>query len=398
MQAWRDSSWAGRGLLIALAVLGLFLAWSVAVEAASHVLARPTALALKPGSPRLLARQGEAALKAGQADAAVELSRRSLAASPFNVRGLRVLGIALAQQGQGVQAEQILTLAGNWSLRDTAAHLWLADERLRRADYGSGVAHLDAVMRRREDLRPRLFDLLGKAAVADPRALAVVSERLALKPNWREDFLTHLLRTSDGQVAAVTLAASLHAGGEGMTEDELSDVFNGLIRARRFQAVRQLAQVLGLRDAEGVADGGFEGVKRPAPLRWDVTGGSGATVEIVPSESGEGRLLRVEYDGYSSPSLVRQLLLLDPGSHRLSGRALVDGPADRLAWRIRCAETTETIAAFSSPEAAGEGWRDFDLGFTVPASRCDVQWLELAPQPGPRRVEILARYDDLTIR
>lgn len=402
MEAPGEPTWRRRGLLAGLAAAGLLLGWAVVTEAASRSLPRPTALGVNPGSPSLLARQAEAEFKAGRVDQAIELSRRSIRKTPFNVRALRVLGLGLAQRGEGERAEQIVTLAGNWSLRDTAAHLWLADERLRRADFGSGVPHLDAVLRRREDLRPTLFDLLGRAARSDPRALAEVSKRLALNPNWREDFIPHLLRTSDGQAAAMALAVSLHGAGKGFSNDELSDVFTALAKARKFQAVRMLAAELDLHDPSSpLADGDFNGVDRPLPLRWDLIGGSGATVEVVAGDSGPtDRVLRIEYDGYSSPSLIRQMVLLPPGRYVLEGRMRGEGAPERLNWRVRCAEGGALLSSGTAarPGAAGDGWRAFAQPFTVSEARCDAQLVELAPRPGEHRETVVTWYDDLRIR
>src|SRR5690606_6261812 len=108
-------------------------------------------------------------------------ARARLRQSPFDVRALRVAGLVAARNGQDELANEVVTLAGNWSLRDDPAHAWLIEYRLRRGDDGSAFAHADTLVRRREDVRTQVFDLFTTAANSDPRSLPVLIDLLSVR-------------------------------------------------------------------------------------------------------------------------------------------------------------------------------------------------------------------------
>ena len=137
--------------LIAVAVV---LAWQIILQPLSQRAPVETAIRLAPGSPLVLRRAAESELAAGRVDNAAALSREALSRSPFDVRALRVFGLTEARAGREDEADDILTLAGNWSLRDDPAHAWLVERRLRSGDYVSAFAHADTLVRRRQDLQP----------------------------------------------------------------------------------------------------------------------------------------------------------------------------------------------------------------------------------------------------
>ena len=87
-----------RGLLTVFVItLGLWLAWQVVREALILRLPGQVAVTLAPASPVALRRAAEAAYGAGQWEVAGQLSRQSLARSPFDVKALRVAGLVEAQ-------------------------------------------------------------------------------------------------------------------------------------------------------------------------------------------------------------------------------------------------------------------------------------------------------------
>ena len=119
---------ASYGLIVAAVVLG----WQIAIQPLMQRAPAQLAIRVAPGSPLVLRRAAESELAARRIDNAAALSRDALVRSPFDVRALRVLGLTEARAGREDQADDILTLAGNWSLRDDPAHAWLVERRLRR--------------------------------------------------------------------------------------------------------------------------------------------------------------------------------------------------------------------------------------------------------------------------
>ena len=111
-------------------------------------------------------------MSAGKAGAAQALARRALAAQPFNVEALRVIGLVAAARNGPESADQIMTLAGDWSLRDGPAQVWLFQQRLRHRDYGSAFAHADALLRQYSEVEAPLFKVIAAIAQADQTAIA----------------------------------------------------------------------------------------------------------------------------------------------------------------------------------------------------------------------------------
>ena len=160
----------------------IWLGWQVALVPLAARAPSEHAVRLSPGSAEVLARAAEGEMRAGDMEDAGYLARLSLSKAPFDVEALRVLAMSEAEAGRTDQADELMTLAGNWSLRDSAAHSWLIESRLRRGNYASAFAHADTLVRRRADLRPQVFNLFSTAAETDPRAGPYLASELADSP------------------------------------------------------------------------------------------------------------------------------------------------------------------------------------------------------------------------
>ena len=380
-----------------------FLAWSILVQLAIQVLPGSLAQIVAPNSPAVLTRLAEERLVESRFDAAERLARAALARQLFNARALRTLGFAVDQGGDKVEADKLMTLAGNWTLRDTAAHLWLYDYRLRTGEYESAFAHLDTVLRLQPELRAGAFAGLQRGLAVDREALAPIAERLSYDPNWRAPFLAHLGVTAEGQVIAANLALALKGAGKQLSEAELEALFRAMLAKRNFS----LLKALGLRLDPGLGrarlmNGDFEGAPGPFPFNWELNGGPGATVDLATIEQSGSKGLIVEYDGYSAAPLVRQLILLPPGPYTLAGESQTDGDPRLLQWSVSCAESGARLQLESRAPAHGQpgapGQSDtFSAGFQVPDQGCAMQWISLVTNPGERRDVVAVTYDNIRI-
>ncbi|MGV8930453.1 MAG: tetratricopeptide repeat protein, partial [Brevundimonas sp.] len=145
----RRSAGAGDIVSFGLIVGAVVLGWQIALQPLMQRAPVEAAIRIAPTSPLVLRRAAEAELGADRNDNAAVLGREAFARSPFDVRALRVVGLTEARAGREDQADDILTLAGNWSLRDDPTHAWLVERRLRQGDYSSAFAHADTLVRRR---------------------------------------------------------------------------------------------------------------------------------------------------------------------------------------------------------------------------------------------------------
>jgi hypothetical protein len=380
-----------------LTALLIWLGWQVVVGLLVQRAPVEAAIRVAPGSPAVLSRAAEAEMVAGRVDQARDLAEMALRASPFDVRALRILGLSIARTDEAA-ADPILTLAGNWSLRDDPSHAWLMQRRLRQGDYVGSFGHADALARRREDLRPGIFRYLATAAAEDPRAVPALLQRVAARPNWRGEFLEYLLATDNGPAVQAALAVGLNGRPGALSDTELEMIYVHWLRTGRIPGLVALRETTGRPAPALLVDGGFDGGDGPQPFTWELLTSPGVIPTLSEDDSRERRnALFVQSDGFHAAYVASQLLTLPPGSGTLSYSARLEaGESDpRLRWTITCVETPVQLVTVAVPPATD--WRRFRLDFIVPREGCTAQWLRLETTQGPRRTSIAAWVDDVAV-
>lgn len=389
----------------ALTIGAVLLAWQVAIQPLMQRAPVEAAIRMAPGSPLVLRRAAEAELVDERDANAASLARDALARSPFDVRALRVVGLTEARAGRTGTADEILTLAGNWSLRDDPAHAWLVEHRLRRGDYASAFAHADTLVRRREDIRPQVFRLFTVAATEDrARALPEVAVLLAARPPWRQSYLDTLFANPQGLQVAAGLAILLQSSRAPLTNAELRQLYIHLLDKGQLEAVRTVRERLNRPAASAiVTNGGFGDDSAPEPFQWVLAQEAGVIAEIVSDDvTPEDRALRVEYDGFETARIAEQLTFMRPGRYRLEAESRIESgdPSSVLVWTVTCAPGDLVILA--TPAAApvatpgSSNWNRVKAAFTIPAA-CPAQWLRLETRAGDRRAPSAVWFDRVAI-
>lgn len=389
----------------ALVAAAVWLSWEVVKAPLVQRGTVGIAARLAPQSPEVLRRAAEVELQRGRAQSAKELADASLVRAPFNASALRVRGLAEAQLGNVAAADQILTLAGNWSLRDDPTHAWLVENRLRRGNYGSAFAHADTLARRRPDIYPRVFSLFTVAAATDPRALPYLAQVLGAAPPWRQDFFEYLYKNPKGAPVLGALALALERTPHPLTARELQKLYSNWTAERRFQGLWALRERLGRPPlSESIQNGDFsiDLETQSFPFGWQLGGGPGLGATLSEDDLRSGDVaLRVEFDGFGSGVFTEQLLLLRPGTYGLSGEERVETPATelRMAWRVRCAESNAALLDYRPGYGLDEAdsWHRFSARFVVPAENCSAQWLRLEALPDDRKTTIAVWFDALKL-
>lgn len=378
------------------------LGWQIVTQPLLQRAPYEMAIRLGPTSPQVLLRAAEGELAAGRNDNARALAEDALRRAPFDARALRVVGLTEARAGRNGSADEILTLAGNWSLRDDPAHAWLVERRLRRGDYASAFAHADLLARRREELRPQVFRLFTVAGAETPqRALPVIAKLLVSNPPWRESYLEGLNKDPQGMQVAVNLAVLLQPSKAPFSNLELQTLYLSLYYARQLDAVRMLRTRLN-RPSTGVAvtNGNFDDPAAPLPFQWQLAQQAGVVTEIVGDDKHPDNLaLRVDYDGYASATVAEQLIFIPAGSHRFTAATKIEAgdPANRLAWTVTC-QSGELLATIPGAAAAAEpnAWTSISASLDVPAT-CPAQWLRLVSVPADQRSPTVVWFDKINI-
>jgi len=393
------------GLLgYAVIAVAVWLGWEVLKAPVVERAPPAVALRLAPTSPEGLRRAAESELRSGRWDNAKALADLSLAAAPFNARALRTRGLATAKIGDEPLADQLITLAGNWSLRDDPAHAWLIEYRLRKGDYQSSFAHADTLARRRPDIYPQLFNLFTTAAATDARAIPPLVRLLGLDPPWRPAYLRYLWDHADGDALLFTLAVSLEASEAPLSDQELSRLYRWWATDRRYGAIRVLReQVRRPKLLPLLWNGDFSLAQSQqiAPFGWSFGTAPGLLAYIALDDiQPDNHALRIEHDGYNATRAARQLLMLPLGRYTISGRyRQEDESAAAFEWRLNCMEGGPSLIRLRIPSAdarpTGE-WMAFSTSWEVPAG-CTAQQLDLIPRPTDRRSPLVMWFDDLVI-
>jgi len=260
-------------------------------------------------------------------------------------------------------------------------------------DFEAALNHADALMRR-QNQTPRVLLEAMTAAARDPRMVGPLARHMAQNPSWRGPllgFLSYAAKPPATDVARALLTR-LAAGPTPPTNDELAVYLRVLVADQRFDAAasdwRSLSRGAG--QTGYVYDGDFAQPPGQTPFDWSYSDGVGWTVDVADAPGqARGVALRLEYDGVSPPRPVRQMLVLQPGSYRLSGRAYDDGDAGAqlLTWSVVCVTTGQALAAVPTPQTKGQ-WSAFTAELSVPSDRCPAQWLALSAEPGDVRADI----------
>lgn len=403
----RGRDWLTEYAPYVLTVGAIWLGWQILLQPVIQRAPPEIAVRVAAGSPMVLRRAAEAEFAAGHRDDdarrfdnAAVLAREALARSPFNVRALRVFGLTEARAGREAAADEILTLAGNWSLRDDPAHAWLVEYRLRQGDYASSFAHADTLVRRREDIRPQVFRLFTTAAAQDPaRALPQIAALVDARPSWRQSYLDTLFANVEGLQVAANLAVLLQRGDAPLTNQELSQLYMHLLDKGQIEAVRTVRAELNRPAAAAVSNGGFGDAEAPQPFQWRLAQEAGAVVEIVPDDVRPADpALRIDYDGYSTVRFAEQLLFLTPGRYRLTAEARAEAgkPEERLVWSVVCSPNDLRVLTTPAVARSAAVWSPVSAEFTVPAG-CPGQWLRLESRGDDRRASTVAWIDQVAM-
>lgn len=353
-------------------------------------------LGLTPAT--VLTGMADQALRRKRFDLAALAAGRALDQAPLDVSALRDRALALEGAGQSRRAAEVMAFAGKRGWRDNAVQAWLMREDLARGDYDMAYQRADSLARRRQSFRPMVFALGGLAA-ADPVQTEAFARRLATRPPWRSQFFEVLAATPQTDQAIERLLRSVEASSAPLLPEELAGWVDRLVLEGRYndaqQALRTFAAGRGA--LARIRDGGFEPTPGPTPFAWTGLGLGGADYVTGPAPGRTGQAAYVTYDGFTGGDIVRRLVVVSPGVHRLVGEARGEaGEVSRLRWEARCVDSETPLAAVETKAAPGV-WTPFEAAFVTPPEGCPAIWLALAGVPEGRRSSISAWFDHVTI-
>jgi hypothetical protein len=303
----------------------------------------------RPVSPAVFKMIEEAAAKA------------PLAPEPFLVRGVQA-----ELSGHADQA-RLAFLAAEWrDPHSLPARYFLADQFFRAGDVRQGLKELAVLARLAPNGNLSVAPYVASYA-KNPANWPKLRALFRYDRNLEEPALNALAADPANAAAVLALADPRRRNAH---SPWLATLLTGLVNAGQYVRARAIwAEVSGVHlDPGGLLyDSGFADADAPPPFNWALTSSTVGLAERQP-----GGRLHVIYYGQEDGELARQMLLLPPGSYRLSLRLSGDrSQARALSWSLTCDRSEKPFTAVGVDSAAARGWV-----FSVPAG-CPAQYLRL---------------------
>jgi hypothetical protein len=361
---------------IAVIVAGLFLGLLVVRNAFVDAYLESSvdrAASVWPGHPEVVLASGltevGAAAASGQPVNPATVRRMLAAASnaPLAPEPFLVRGVEAQVAGDTTMALRAFIEARRRDPRSIAARYFLASHFLAAGQTPEGLAEISALTR----LVPQSLKSVSPQLAAFARmpggatqVRTLLRDQPQLEPWLLEDLASRPVDAG--------LVLSLWSGRTPEPDRAWqARLVNSLVTAGRFGEAHSAWRRFqpGTAQSGELVDPKFEGHALP-PFGWTLASGASGVAE--PEAGGR---LHILYYGRDDFVLASQLLLLKPGSYRLSMRVGSASPAAKsLSWTIRCLPSSRELEAIDLGSAkAGV----LAAAFAVPPG-CEAQNLELA--------------------
>lgn len=297
-----------------------------------------------PGHPSMIADRAMAAvgLAAREGRAVPPEVRRDLAElarkEPLRPEPFLVAGASAQLAGDGARSEKLFLAARDRNPRSAAARFVLADRLVRTGRIEAGLVEMAVLAR----LQPKIAQPFVPAIAAyarTPGAVERLRRFLADAPEMRDPVLLTLARDPANAPLVVSLAPAP------VTEPPFPEwqttLLGTLVTAGKVgEAERIWARLSGFDRKPLLVNPQFSPQSLPPPFAWTIGSGSAGVAEIRQSGG-----LDLIYYGREPFDLARQLLVLKPGSYRLTSRVQGADAGDLITWKITCLDNRPLVQA-----------------------------------------------------
>jgi hypothetical protein len=313
----------------------------------------------------------------GEADPAAE--RAALAAfrsSPLSEAPLLIQAREAMNDSRDAQADRLIAEAIRRNPRSRYALLLRLDQDVRLGRVAEAAETMAMLSRTSGNVGPLVTAQLA-ALAADPRTRPAAKRAMASDPQLLANVLEMLARRGADAAAVLDVAGDVRPVRPGAEPPQWQRLLiDGMVeRGQVAQARRLWVELMGADPAAAghpVYDRDFAGLGGPPPFNWLLETGSNGYAER------SNGALEVQFDGRDDARLASQLLLLPPGTYRLSFTAQGEatGEGGLLSWTVACHPGASAIVV---SEITGVGFdaKRIEGSFTVPPTRCPGQWLRL---------------------
>jgi hypothetical protein len=323
---------------------------------------------------------------------------------PANVVAVRTLALTAAVTDRGdAKAKRLITYAESLSRRDLPTQLWLIENNVAANNIDSALLHYDRALRTNLAARDILIPILAEAA-KQPAVAHPLAKMLATRPMWWTEFADKFIFASDAPDALALTMGVLRLdpskeGERNFLQQTMVSLVDGGAPAKAYSL---FTSAVGKSIPSGtfVRNGSFTDAPKLAPFDWlllDETDLS-ATRDRRGDGANDWSLFLTAQNGRNGV-VARQLLMLPPGSYRLTA-AGGDMPRDAASVPVIsfvCADKTATTLGIFR-YAAATVRAVIDDAFLVPASGCPAVWLLVSRSAPLDRESAVPWVDGFTIR
>lgn len=370
-------------------VVATFFAWRIiVVNIAQHLESENSqaALAWGPSSPQALM---IAASDIANTDTkrAREVAEQSVFYNPVSGRGFWMLARFLELEGNLTLAKNAAKMAHFLAPKDAFVQLPLGSFWMRRGLHVEAVTHWGAAIESNARLTKTLYPVMLQIVDAS-LSRKEAAEALAKAPGWWGGFFMYAMKNTTQEE---TLKALYLARGDKINHEERRAYIDHLL-AVGYYTDAYFVWLNGLQTTQltalgNIYDGGFEQTLDDEGFGWRPNVSKGFMLAPEPTYGHIGKkALHIAFQQrLSSRELLRQFLMLDAGNYRFKGNSRVDNlyAGKGVRWEIHCAEKDgKALLLSSEPYISTDGWNKFDMEFTIPAEKCEVQALRLQLNAG----------------
>jgi hypothetical protein len=252
--------------------------------------------------------------------------------------------------------------------RSVAARYLYADTVIRQGKIADGLAQMAIISRLLPGASVQLVPALAEYAHS-PGSADELKKILATNPQLKKPLLFALAADPDNLALVIRLAGDAADRPGTETSPWKTRLLNGLVARgdyqRAYYAWRQFA---GLSSSPPplLFNGEFRDVEALAPFNWSFTASPAGVADVGPGG------LQVLYYGRDDASLASQLLLLPSSRYRFGTSMSGSVVPGALSWSLTCVGANAPLMELNL-QAAGES----AAAFSIPASGCTAQWLQL---------------------
>lgn len=369
------------GLIAALALTG-YAAVTNAVGASLAVVDPDAALTVSADNVRALGERAKLTIAEGGNDQskaeAVAMARRAVTLDATAVPAIVALGLYAGTSGQPERAGRIMTYAEALSRRDAATQLYFIEDTVARGDFVAALRHYDTMLRT-SDSAPTLLLPILRNAIAEPQLRHALAITLLKRPAWAERFVNESSAFGPDFHAVALLFVELKRGGYVPPVNANNGLIVNLLAKNDLQtAWRYYTIIHPGADAAKVRDPAFAGAPAGTPFDWILGTDDGISTSMGVDDQSGG--LDFSTTPTNSGVVVRQLLVLPPGTYRLGTvvAGITQDQGDGPYWELAC--LNGKVAGTLETKPTGDKKVAFYQNVTVPVG-CEGQWFQLRVRP-----------------